>query len=167
MSNYKVEKAEIRTRKSGDEFLQLKINNNLVAFLEKEDRDVNVREGDIVSCKIEQKGKFFNGTALKVLDKDSADIKIENKIIIDEKTDKKWDRKNDRKYGRKLEDSDSKLHAGARIYFFDVKTTSRGDKYLVVNEQSGDKRNRIFIFEDHAEEFSEKLAKNLKKLKEK
>ncbi|MBN2156742.1 MAG: DUF3276 family protein [Candidatus Lokiarchaeota archaeon] len=167
MSNYKVEKVEIRERKNGEKYLQLKLCDNSVGFFEKEDIGTKMKEGDIISCKIVQKGKFFNGTNLKVLDKVPADLKIEKKLKFDHKPDPKskgFDRKS-KDYGSKFKGNDSKLHAGARIYYFEIKNTSKGDKYLVITEQSGDKRNRIFIFEDHAVEFSDKLTHFLTMLK--
>lgn len=159
MSNYKVEMVEIRQRKNG-EFLQLKLcDDKLVGFFEKEDIEVKVSEGDIVSCKIAQKGKFYNGTKLKVIDKESvesADFTIETELKIDSIIEPK-----------KPIGNDAKLHAGPRIYHFEIKNTSKGDKFLVITEQSGSKRNRIFVFNDHADKFSEKVGEFLKKLKEK
>ena len=156
LSNYKVEVVENR-KKRDKNYLQIKIGGKLVGFFEEKDLGVEVKKGDIVSCKIIQKGKFFDGTDLKVMDIDSADLKIEEKLKIDQIIE----RKTDRRPGGSV----SKLHAGSRIYHFEVKNSSRGDKYLIITEQSGDKRNRIFIFEDHAEKFSQKLAENLEKLK--
>ena len=151
MSNYKVETVEIRTKRNGDKYLHVKMCNETVGFFEDEDTRVELKEGDIISCKIIKKGRYFNGSNLKVVDTASEDLKIENKLNIN----------------RKKDADGSKLHAGSRIYHFEVKNTNRGDKYLVVTEQSGDKRNRIFIFEDHAEEFSQVLSKNLEKLNKK
>jgi hypothetical protein len=148
LSNYKVEFVEIR-KKKGKDFLHIKIHDKMVGFFEEEDVSVEVKEGDIISCDINQKGKFLNGSNLKIIDKDTADIVIEEHLIVE----------------HKQYDNDSKLHAGPRIYHFEIKKTSRGDKYLVITEQSGNKKNRIFIFDDHAESFSQKLAINLEKLK--
>ncbi len=149
---YKVDVVEKR-KKGNKDYIQLKIGGKMVGFFEKEDVVVEVKRGDIVSCKIIHKGRFFDGTDLKVIDKDTKDLTIEKELKYDRKTESRSSGK------------DSKLHAGPRIYHFEVKKSSRGDKYLVVTEQSGNKRNRIFIFEDHAEKFSQKLAANLEKLK--
>lgn len=54
-----------------------------------------------------------------------------------------------------------KLPAGRRIYFFDVKRTSRGDFYLVISErrrtEEGSKRDRIMIFREDMKRFLEAL----------
>ena len=150
MGNYKVEMAEIR-KKRGKDFLHMKILDRMVGFFEEEDVGVEVKEGDIISCKITKEGKFLNGTGLQVIDENSADLAIDHELQVE----------------RRPEGDGSKLHAGSRIYHFEVKTSSRRDKYLVITEQSGQKRNRIFVFDDHAEDFSQALEKNLQKLKQK
>ena len=156
MGNYKVEVVEKRKKRDKD-YLQIKIGGKLVGFFEEKDLGVEVKKGDIISCKIIQKGKFYDGTDLEIMDKDAPDLTVEEKLKIDQIIE----RKTDRRPGGSV----SKLHAGSRIYHFEVKNSSRGDKYLVITEQSGNKRNSIFIFEDHAENFSQKLAENLEKLK--
>ena len=56
-----------------------------------------------------------------------------------------------------------KLPAGRRIYFFDVKRTSKGDFYLVISErrrtQEGPKRDRIMVFREDMDRFMEALTK--------
>lgn len=56
-----------------------------------------------------------------------------------------------------------KLPAGRRIYFFDVKRTSKGDCYLVISErrrtEEGPKRDRIMVFREDMDRFMEALAK--------
>jgi hypothetical protein len=57
----------------------------------------------------------------------------------------------------------SKVSAGGRTYFFDVKEATSGDKYLVINEsrksQDGQsyERNRIMVFEGYLTSFYETL----------
>ena len=120
----------------------------MVGFFEEEDISVRVKAGDIISCNIVKEGKFLNGTNLEVLDKEAGDLETEKELGIE----------------RDLGDNESKLHAGSRIYHFEVKNSSRGDKYLVITEQSGKKKNKIFIFDDHAKEFAEKLLESIEKL---
>ncbi len=56
-----------------------------------------------------------------------------------------------------------KLPAGRRIYFFDVKRTSKGDFYLVISErrrtQEGPKRDRIMVFKEDMGRFLEALGR--------
>lgn len=147
MSNYTVELVEIR-KKKGRDFLHIKVCGEMVGFFEEEDISVRVKAGDIISCNIVKEGKFLNGTNLEVLDKEAGDLETEKELGIE----------------RDLGDNESKLHAGSRIYHFEVKNSSRGDKYLVITEQSGKKKNKIFIFDDHAKEFAEKLLESIEKL---
>jgi len=147
VSNYIVELVEIR-KKKGKEFLHIKVCGEMVGFFEEEDISVRVKAGDIISCSIFQKGTFLNGTNLEVLDKEAAYLETEKQLGIK----------------RELGDNESKLHAGSRIYHFEVKNSSKGDKYLVITEQSGKKKNKIFIFDDHAKEFAEKFLESLEKL---
>jgi hypothetical protein len=47
-----------------------------------------------------------------------------------------------------------RVSAGNRTYFFDVKVTREGAKYLTISETSGrGDHNRIMIFEDHLMDF--------------
>ena len=62
--------------------------------------------------------------------------------------------------------NDSILHAGGRSYFFDVKTARNNNKYLVLTEKSKEGRKNIIIFEDHVDEFLEKITIALRKVKE-
>lgn len=54
-----------------------------------------------------------------------------------------------------------KLTVGGTTYYFDIKKTKKGDKYLKITEtgfRDGQKvSHRILIFEDHAEEFKNAL----------
>jgi hypothetical protein len=56
-----------------------------------------------------------------------------------------------------------KVSAGGRTYFFDVKESTSGDKYLVINEsrKSQDRqsyeRNRIMVFEGYLTSFYKTL----------
>lgn len=56
-----------------------------------------------------------------------------------------------------------KLPAGRRIYFFDVKRTSKGDCYLVISErrrtEEGLKRDRIMVFREDMDRFMEAIAR--------
>jgi hypothetical protein len=138
-------------KKHGKEFLHIKILGKMIGFFEEKDIGVEVKEGDIISCRILRKGKFFNGSELKVVCKEEDE---QEGMDIDFQLNIEHENKN----------PDSKLHAGPRIYHFEIKTSSRGDKYLVITEQSGSKKNRIFIFDDHAKEFSEKVSEFLNKI---
>lgn len=54
-----------------------------------------------------------------------------------------------------------KLKAGGRDYFFDIRGTQRGDRYIHITEsrlKDGQEfRGNIVIFEDHIEEFTKIL----------
>ena len=54
-----------------------------------------------------------------------------------------------------------KIRAGSRTYFFDVKESANGSKYLVINESRkvGESREhkRIMIFEDDIQSFNDGL----------
>jgi len=62
------------------------------------------------------------------------------------------------------------VKGGGRTFFFNVKLSSKGSKYLVITESRkvGDefKRERVFIFDDHLEPFLGGLKKALKFMKE-
>lgn len=53
------------------------------------------------------------------------------------------------------------VHAGRRSYFFDVKLSSEGKKYLVISESFKEgnafKHHRVMIFEEHLPEFAQAL----------
>jgi hypothetical protein len=59
-----------------------------------------------------------------------------------------------------------KLNAGKRTYFFDIKKGRDGSAYLIITEQTEDKKNRLMVFEDRAEEFMQALQEALGKMKE-
>src|SRR5262245_15364675 len=54
-----------------------------------------------------------------------------------------------------------KIAAGSRTYFFDVKESDQGVRYLVISEsrQTGStaEHHRVVVFEEHLEKFSEIL----------
>ena len=56
-----------------------------------------------------------------------------------------------------------RVKAGSRTYFFDVKEAATGAKYLVINESKkvgeSHEHNRIMIFEEDIQTFSEGLQK--------
>ena len=56
-----------------------------------------------------------------------------------------------------------KVSAGSRTYFFNIKETSKGDKYLVINEskKSGEtfEHHRIMVFEEDLAAFNNGLKK--------
>ncbi len=56
---------------------------------------------------------------------------------------------------------ETRLSAGKRTYFFDVKEGPKGGRYLKLSEVSTrngkEERSRIFVFEDHAKEFVQTL----------
>lgn len=62
-----------------------------------------------------------------------------------------------------------KVKGGNRTFFFDVKRSSKGSKYLIITESrrvSGKfKQERVFVFDDHLEPFLEGLKKALKFMK--
>lgn len=63
-----------------------------------------------------------------------------------------------------------KLIAGSKTYFFDIKETKSGQKYLKISEtrlqENGERmRNDIAIFDDHIKEFSETLREASEKLR--
>jgi len=67
------------------------------------------------------------------------------------------------RYPEEKEDAvySDKVPAGRRMYFFDVKKTSKGDFYLVISErrrtEEGKKRDRIWVFQEDLERFLEAL----------
>ena len=58
-----------------------------------------------------------------------------------------------------------KLTAGSRTYFFDVKESKDGNKYLVISESRHSEPNhphsRVMVFEEHLEAFSEAYEKTV------
>ena len=56
-----------------------------------------------------------------------------------------------------------KVAAGSRTYFFNIKETSKGDKYLVINEskKSGEtfEHHRVMVFEEDFAAFNNGLKK--------
>lgn len=62
-----------------------------------------------------------------------------------------------------------KVSAGSRTYFFDVKESADGIKYLVISEsrQAGEKsyeHNRVMVFQEHLAAFKEGFNKALKSM---
>ncbi|HIE44293.1 MAG TPA: DUF3276 family protein [Candidatus Omnitrophica bacterium] len=72
-----------------------------------------------------------------------------------------------------VEELDTKsLKCGKRLYHFNLKRTSGGNKYIDIveirNQKDIREKDRIMIFEDHIKEFMETLkemASNLTKIK--
>lgn len=65
---------------------------------------------------------------------------------------------------KKTEIFSEKIQAGSRNYFFDVRVSSDGVKYLTISEskrKEGENfdHDRIMIFEEHIETFREGLSK--------
>jgi hypothetical protein len=61
----------------------------------------------------------------------------------------------------------TKVSAGSRTYFFDVKEASNGACYLVISEsrRTGEdtyQRSRLMVFADHVKDFQEALEKSAK-----
>lgn len=61
----------------------------------------------------------------------------------------------------------TKVSAGSRTYFFDVKQASNGACYLVINEsrRTGEDsfhRNRLTVFSDHVADFQAALEKSVR-----
>lgn len=56
-----------------------------------------------------------------------------------------------------------KVRAGSRTYFFDVKETASGSKYLVINESrkvgESHEHKRVMVFEEDIQSFSEGFIK--------
>lgn len=56
-----------------------------------------------------------------------------------------------------------KMRAGSRTYFFDVKESAIGSKYLVINESrkvgQSHEHNRVMVFEEDILSFNEELKK--------
>jgi len=59
-----------------------------------------------------------------------------------------------------------KLNAGKRTYFFDIKRGRDGSAYLVITEQTEDRKNRLMVFEEKAEAFMSALQEVVGKMKE-
>lgn len=61
------------------------------------------------------------------------------------------------------------VKGGSRTFFFDVKKSSKGSKYLIITESrkvGGEfKQERVFIFDDQLEPFLGGLKKALKFMK--
>lgn len=63
-----------------------------------------------------------------------------------------------------VEEIDTKsLRCGKRLYYFNLKKTSGGNKYIDIveirNEKDTREKDRIMVFEDHINEFMETLSK--------
>jgi hypothetical protein len=62
-----------------------------------------------------------------------------------------------------------KVRAGSRTYFFDVKESKNGTKYLKISESrrrdSRRTHNRLMIFEEHLEAFNKAYGKAMRFLK--
>lgn len=58
-----------------------------------------------------------------------------------------------------------KLNAGKRIYFFDVKKSRDGTRYLVITEQTNDRRHSLMVFEDRLEDFLSAFQEAVGKMK--
>jgi predicted ATPase len=66
----------------------------------------------------------------------------------------------------KREIFNEKVQAGSRTYFFDVRVSSDGAKYLTISESrktNNDKfdHDRIMIFDEHIENFYDALSKTM------
>ncbi len=59
-----------------------------------------------------------------------------------------------------------RLNAGKRTYFFDVKKGRDGSAYVVITEQTEDRKSRLMVFEDRAGEFMAVLKEVVDKMKE-
>ncbi len=59
-----------------------------------------------------------------------------------------------------------KLNAGKRTYFFDIKKGRDGSAYLIITEQTEDKKNRLMVFEDRADEFMSALREAMDRMKQ-
>ncbi len=69
-----------------------------------------------------------------------------------------------------VEEIDTKsLKCGKRLYHFNLKKTSGGNKYIDIveirNEKDSREKDRIMIFEDHINEFMEILGEMVTNLK--
>ncbi|MCS6999227.1 MAG: DUF3276 family protein [Aquificaceae bacterium] len=59
-----------------------------------------------------------------------------------------------------------RLNAGKRTYFFDVKKGRDGTAYLVITEQTEERRNSLMVFEDRLEDFLSALQEAVGRMKE-
>ncbi len=63
-----------------------------------------------------------------------------------------------------------RVPAGRRIYFIDVKRSSKGDLYLVISErrrtEEGKVRDRIWVFREDLDKFLEALEKATRVVRE-
>lgn len=148
VSEYKVQSAEIKQTKAGKPYLLLKINDKLVSFFDEPDSKVPVKEGQIISCEITQKGNFLNGSKLIIVEESKAK-KIEQEIKVD----------------GEAKENENTLNAGGITYYFDIKTAKNNAKYLTISQSSAQGKSQILIFEDRITEFLEKLKKQAEKLK--
>jgi len=69
--------------------------------------------------------------------------------------------------GERKELFSEKVPAGSRTYFFDVKESADGIKYLVISESrqaSGEsyEHNRVMVFQEHLDAFSRGFKKAFK-----
>jgi hypothetical protein len=71
---YKVENAEMKRTAKGAPFLSLKIDNKSVSFWHKTDFDLPVKVGDMVECKIDPNGSYWNGSELKIISNGSSPV---------------------------------------------------------------------------------------------
>lgn len=59
-----------------------------------------------------------------------------------------------------------RLNAGKRTYFFDVKKGRDGTSYIVITEQTNNRRHSLMVFEDRLEDFLSVLQEAVGKMKE-
>lgn len=56
----------------------------------------------------------------------------------------------------------TKVSAGSRVYFFDIKESREGKKYLTISEKNAkNERNRIMVFEENVQEFQAEFEKSV------
>jgi len=64
---YRVENVELKKTSKGAPYMSLKIDNKAVSFWHKSDFDLQIKAGDLVECKIDQNGNYYNGSDLKLI----------------------------------------------------------------------------------------------------
>lgn len=61
---------------------------------------------------------------------------------------------------------EKQISAGSKKYYFEVKTSEKGDKYVNIAEyRTGETQGRIMVFEDHFEDFFEVMDEIMVALK--
>lgn len=175
---YKVQKIESKTTKAGKPYKVLTLNDKFVSFFDEKDVKVPVQEGQMITCRIVQKGNFLNGYDIAITTESQVKTGVTPGVtpgatsgatpgatfgaipngLAENATKIPSSSSPTPSSGADIAmNLDNIIQAGKRLYRFDLKTASNGNKYLIINETFEDKKNSIMIFENHWAAFLEKF----------